>query len=93
MPIFQRVSLITFLNFILPLFLGTIIAAYHEIMATKPSNHHLNGMFLPAWSWSLKEGFLDIYLEAVHVQEMQLLIHYFNLQSSKSPSPSSPNNP
>ena len=46
MPIFQRDSLLVFLIFILPLFLRVIIAAYHEIMATKPSNHHLNGMFL-----------------------------------------------
>ena len=43
MPIFQRDSLIVFLIFILPLFLRAIIATYHEIMATKPSNHHLNG--------------------------------------------------
>ena len=49
MPL-QRDSLTTYIIFILPLFVLALIAAfntYHEsTMATKPSNHNLNGACL-----------------------------------------------
>ena len=50
MPLLTRDSLITYILFILPLFALAVLAVWRflfnpiDSMATKPSNHNLNGM-------------------------------------------------
>lgn len=93
MPL-QRDSLTTSVIFLLPLLILALIAAFN--MATKQSNHNLNGEHcLPSMRWSdTTDAILrETSFRSQHPVEQMLTTYPRPKQSSKSRSPSSPKNP